>query len=68
MLYYRSLSGTYFYHLNIKGIDHIVFITKMVLVIFHKPASRKLLVVTLYVNPYMLNGVSHFNLLDELIT
>ena len=30
--------------------------------------SRKLLVFTLYVNPYMLNGVSHFNLLDELIT
>ena len=67
MLYYRSLRGTYFYHLNIKGIDHIVFITKMVHVMFHETASRKLLV-TLYVNPYMSNGVSHFNLLDELIT
>ena len=68
MLYYRSLRGTCFYHLNIKGIDHIVFITKKVHVMFHETASRKLLVVTLYVNPYMSNGVSHFNLSDELIT
>ena len=56
------------YHLNIKEIDHIVFITKMVHVMFHETASRKLLVFTLYVNPYMSNRVSHFNLLDELIT
>ena len=36
----------------------------------HELASRKLSVYTLYVNPYMYmsNGVSHFNLLDELIT
>ena len=60
--------GTYYYHLNIKEIDHIVFITKMVHVMFHETASRKLLVFTLYVNPYMSNRVSHFNLLDELIT
>ena len=26
MLNYRSLRGTYYYHLNIKEIDHIVFI------------------------------------------
>ena len=57
----------YYYHLNIKEIDHIVFITKMVHVMFHETASRKLLVFTLYVNPYMSNRVSHFNLLDELI-
>ena len=68
MLNYRSLRGTYYYHLNIKEIDHIVFITKMVHVMFHETASRKLLVFTLYVNPYMSNGVSHFNLLDDLIT
>ena len=41
---------------------------KMVHVIFHETASRKILVFTLYVNPYMSNEVSHFNLLDELIT
>ena len=41
---------------------------KMVTVMFHETASRKLLVFTLYVNLYMSNGVSHFNLLDELIT
>ena len=29
---------------------------------FHETASRKLLVFTLYVNPYMSNGSSHFNL------
>ena len=68
MLNYRSFRGTYGYHLNIKEIDHIVFITKMVHVMFHETAHRKLLVFTLYVNPYMSNGVSHFNLLDELIT
>ena len=68
MLNYRSLRGTYYYHLNIKEIDHIVFTTKMVHVMFHETASRKLLVFTLYVNPYMSNWVSHFNLLDELIT
>ena len=38
----------------------------MVHVMFHETASRKLLVFTLYVNPYMSNRVSHFNLLDEL--
>ena len=38
---------------------------KMVHVMFHETASRKLLVFTLYVNPYMSNRVSH---LDELIT
>ena len=68
MLNYRSLRGTYYYHLNIKEMDHIVFITKMVHVMFHETASRKLLVFTLYVNPYMSNRVSHFNLLDEPIT
>ena len=47
--------------------DHIVFIAKMVHVMFHETVSRKLLVFTLYVYPYMSNGVSHFNLLDELI-
>ena len=30
MLNYRSLRGTYYYRLNIKEIDHIVFIIKMV--------------------------------------
>ena len=59
---------TYYYHLNIIEIDHIVFITKMVHVMFHETVSRKLLVSTLYVYPYMSNGVSHFNVLDELIT
>ena len=34
-----------------KKIDHIVFITKMVHVMFHETASRKLLVFTLDVNP-----------------
>ena len=67
MLNYRPLRGTYYYHWNIKEIDHIVFITKMVHVMFHETASRKLLVFTLYLNPYMSNGVSHFNLLDKLI-
>ena len=68
LLNYRSLRETYYYHLNTKEIDHIVFITKMVHVLFHETASRKLLVFTLYVNPYLSNGISHFNLLDELIT
>ena len=68
MLNYRSLRGTYHYHLNIKEIDHIVFITKMIHLMFYETSSRKLLVFTLYVNPYMSNGVSHFNLLDELTT
>ena len=68
MLNYRSLEGTYYYHLNIKEIDHIAFKTKTVHIMFHETASRKLLVFTLYVNPYMSSGVSHFNLLDELIT
>ena len=55
--------------LDIKEIDHIVFIKKCyVHVMFHETASRKLLFFTLYVYPYMSNGVSHFNLLDELIT
>ena len=36
----------------------------MVHVMFHETVSRKLLVFTLYVYPYMSNGVSHFNLLD----
>ena len=67
MLSYRSLRGTYYYHLNIKEIDHNVVITKMVHVMFHGTASRKLLVFTLYVKPHMSNRVSHFNLLDELI-
>ena len=53
MLNYRFLRGTYYYHLNIKEIDHIVFITKMVHVMFHETASRKLLVFTLYVNPHV---------------
>ena len=35
---------------------------------FHETVSRKLLVFTLYVYPYMSKGVSHLNLLDELIT
>ena len=61
MLNYRS-------HLNIKEIDHTVFITKMVHAMFHETASRKLRVFTLYDYPYMSNGVSHFNILDELIT
>ena len=68
ILKYRSLRGTYYYHLNINEMDHIVFITKRVHVMFHETASRKLLVFTLYVNPYMSNGVSHFNLLCELVT
>ena len=34
----------------------------------HETASQNVLVFTLYVYPYMSNGVSHFNLLDELIT
>ena len=41
---------------------------KMLHVKFHETAFRKLLVFTLYVYPYISNGVSHFNLLDELIT
>ena len=40
---------------------------KMGHVMLHKIACRKLLVFTLYVNPYMSNGVSNFNLLDERI-
>ena len=67
MLNYRSLRGTYTYHLNIKEIDLIVFITKMVHVILHETACRTLLVFTLNVNPYTSNGFSHFNLLDKLI-
>ena len=35
---------------------------------FHETVPRKLLVFTLYVNPYMSNGVSHSNFSDELIT
>ena len=35
---------------------------------FHETVSRKLLFFTLYVDSYMSNGVSHFNILDELIT
>ena len=35
---------------------------------FHETVSRKLLVFTLYVYPYMSKGVFHLNLLDELIT
>ena len=61
MLNYRSLRGTYYYDLNIKEVDHIVFMTKMVNVMFHETASRKLLVFTLYVNPYMSNGISHLS-------
>ena len=53
MLNYRSLRGTYFNHLNIKEIYHIVFITKMVHVMFHETASRKLHVFTLYVKPWL---------------
>ena len=68
MLNYRSHGGTCYYHLNIKEIDYIVFITKMVHLMFHETVSRKLLVFTLYIYPYMSNGVSHFNLLDQLIT
>ena len=67
MLNYISLRGTHYYHLSIKEIDHIVFITKMVHVMLHETASRKILVFTLKVNPHMSIGVSHFNLLDELI-
>ena len=37
-------------------------------IMFHETVSRKLLVFTLYVYPYMLKRVSHLNLLDELIT
>ena len=51
-----GVGGTYYYHLNMKEIDHIVFITKTVHVMFHETVSRKLLVFTLYVNPYMSNG------------
>ena len=51
-----------------KDIDHIVLLTKVLHVMFHETAPRKLLVFTLYVYPYMSNGVSYFNLLDELIT
>ena len=61
MLNYRSLRGTYYYHLNIKEIDHTVFMTKMVNVMFHETASRKLLGFTLYVNPYMSNGISRLS-------
>ena len=39
----------------------------MVHVMFHETASRKLCVFTLYVYPKMLNEVSYFHLLDELI-
>ena len=67
MLNYRSLRGTYYYHLNIKEMDHIVFIKKWY-VMFHETVSQKLLVFTLYVNPYMSKGVSHLTLLDEPIT
>ena len=35
---------------------------------FHETVSRKLLVFTVYVYPYMSNGISHFDLMDELIT
>ena len=66
MLNHRSLRGTNYYHLNIKEIDHIVFIKKWY-VMFHETVSRKLLVFT-YVYPYMSKGVFHLNLLDELIT
>ena len=67
MLNYRSLKRDILLSLNIKEIDHIVFITKMVHVLFHETVSRNLLVLTLYVYPNMSNGVSHFNLLDKLI-
>ena len=43
-------------------------IIKMVHVMFHETAFRALLVYTLHVYPYMMNGVPHLNLLDELIT
>ena len=39
----------------------------MVHVMFNETVSQKLLIFTLYVYPYMSNGVSHFNLLEELI-
>ena len=67
MLNYRSLRGTYYYHLNIKEMDHIVF-NKKRYVMLHETVSQKLLVFTLYVNPYMSKGVSHLTLLDEPIT
>ena len=35
---------------------------------FHETVSRKLLVFTHYVYPYMSKGVSHLYLLDKLIT
>ena len=63
MLNYRSLRGTYYYHLDIKEIDHIVFIAKMV-----RYVSLNCVPCTLYVYPCMSKGVSHFNLSDELIT
>ena len=63
MLNHRSLRGTYYYHLNIKEIDHIIFITKMAHVMFHETVSRKLLVFKLHVE-----GSFPSNLLDELIT
>ena len=47
--------------------DHIVFITKMVHVMFHETAAPKITRFS-HFNPYMSNGVSQFNLLDELIT
>ena len=53
MLNYRSLRGTYYYLLKIKEIDHVVFITKMVHVMFHETTSYKLPIFTIYVNPYM---------------
>ena len=63
MLNYRSLRGTHYYHLDIKEIDHIVFIAKMV-----RNVSLNCVPCTLYVYPCMSKGVSHLNLLDELIT
>ena len=48
-----------YYHLNIKEIDHIVLINKMVHVMFHETVSRKLLIITLYVHHYMSNGRAH---------
>ena len=57
-----------YYHLNMRVIDHIVFITKMVHVMFQETVSQKLLVCTLYVYLYMSNGVSHFNLFYKLKT
>ena len=59
MLNYRSLRGTYHYHLNIKEIDHIVFKIKMVHVMFMKLRPENY-----SVNPY----ISNLNRLDELIT